>query len=75
MANILIGRTLNKDTDSVTVVSGLVPEAYDRIELTYDVPPHQGDVIQAVYKQGATTVATLDITYNGDRNIASVVRS
>ena len=56
----------------------LVPVEYDYIELTYDSPPNQDDITQVVYKQGGaagTTVTTLAITYNSNRNIESVTRT
>lgn len=56
----------------------LVPAEYDYIELTYAAAPNQDDVTQVVYKQGGasgTTVATLAIAYNSNRNIESVTRT
>jgi len=56
----------------------LVPREYDYLELTYAPAPNQDDITGVVYKTGGasgTTVATLSLTYNGDRNIASVTRT
>lgn len=56
----------------------LVPVAYDYIELTYAPAPNQDDITGVVYKTGGpsgTTVATLAIVYNADRNISSVTRT
>jgi hypothetical protein len=80
MAKILIGRTLDQSTDSVTVAQGdagaaawpvgnlnqLVPEEHDHIELGYT----GSNLTSVVYKQGGsggTVVATLALTYSGDR--------
>lgn len=55
---------------SVTSFSALVPVAYNAIELSYT-----GDNLTGViYKQGATTVATLTLGYTG-ANLTSVVRT
>lgn len=86
MAKILIGRTLNSASDSVTAEQGgsstpwsvaeqnvLVPEQYDYILLGYT-----GTLVtSATYKQGGaagTTVATLTITYDVDSNLESITR-
>ena len=56
----------------------LVPVAYDYIELTYAAAPNQDDITGVVYKTGGaggTTVATLAITYNANRNISTVTRT
>lgn len=56
----------------------LVPVAYDYIELTYAAAPNQDDITGVVYKSGGaggTTVATLAITYNANRNISTVTRT
>jgi hypothetical protein len=80
MAKILIGRTLDQSTDSVTVAQGdagpapwpvgeqnqLVPEEYDYIELGYTGT----NLTSVIYKQGGsggTVVATLALTYGGDK--------
>lgn len=71
-------------TDSITVCQGttpwvvgdvfkLVPEEFDFIDLTYTGE----NITNVVYKQGGsggTTVATLDITYSGDK-ILTVTRT
>lgn len=57
----------------VTIESGLVPESYDFISLTYT----GSDVTGVVYKSGGpdgTVIATLSITYVGG-NISTVTRT
>ncbi len=80
MAKILIGRTLDQSTDSVTAKQGdassipwpilnksqLVPEEFDYFETTYT----GSDLTGVVYKtggSGGTVVATLVLTYSGGR--------
>ena len=54
----------------VVALSALVPAEYNSIDLSYT-----GDNLTGVvYKQGATTVATLTLGYTG-ANLTSVVRS
>ena len=69
MAKILIGRTLDQSTDSVTVKQGdpgsvgwpvkdlnkLVPAEYDYIHLTYAAAPNEDDVTQVVYRTGGAS--------------------
>jgi hypothetical protein len=57
-------------------VSGLVTIPYDNLALTY-VPSGDGagQIQTVVYKQGATTVATLTLTYNSSNKLISVVKS
>lgn len=91
MATITIGRKLSYLTDSVTTAQGpsggqawltaeqnqLVPTHYDYIGLTYH-PTKTDLIITAVYKTGGAigiVVATLNITYDANDNIASVARS
>jgi len=55
--------------------SALVTEAFDYIDLTHN---GSDQLTQAVYKQGGaagTTVATLDITYDGSGNIDTVTKT
>lgn len=82
MAKILIGRTLNSGTDSVTADQGapaadadswpvrdlnkLVPTEYDYIAMTYTGT----NLTTVVYRQGGaagTIVATLTLAYTGTR--------
>lgn len=56
---------------SVLGVNSLVPAQYNRIDLTYNP---DGTVATAVYKQGATTVATLALGYTAG-NLTSVART
>lgn len=58
-------------TGSVNVLNQLVPQAFSQIDLTYNL---DGTVSTAIYKQGATTVATLTLSYTLGR-LTSVVRS
>lgn len=73
MAKILIGRTLNLSTDSVTAAQGaaggaawltaeqnqLVPAQYDFIDITYDVAPNTDDPVTVVYKIGGSSGITV----------------
>ncbi len=43
----------------VNVVSSLIPNIYDTIQLSYT----GDDVTEVIYKQGGITVATLNLTY------------
>lgn len=87
MARILVGRTLDSSTDSVTVEQGvgstpwsvaeqniLVPEQYDYIGLGWT-----GVLLTSVtYKAGGasgTIVATLALTYDGSDNLLTVTRT
>lgn len=76
MARILIGRTLDSSTDSVTTneANKLVPEEYDYIELGYT-----GTVLSTVtYKtggSGGTTVALVTLTYDSNGNLETVTRT
>ena len=86
MAKILIGRTLDSTTDSVTTEQGvsstpwtvsdenvLVPEPHDYIELGYTL----NLLTSVVYKlggAGGTTFATLSLTYDGNENLLTVTR-
>lgn len=56
----------------VSLINQLVPEKFDSIELTYNV---NGDIETVVYKQGADTVATLTLEYDGDNNLSKVTKS
>jgi hypothetical protein len=87
LAKILIGRTLNSTTDSVTTEQGigstpwsvaeqnvLVPEQYDYIELGYAADL----VTSATYKLGGpagTVVAVLALTYDVNSNLETVTRT
>ena len=75
MAVITIGRTLDKDFDSVLSFEKhiLVPEEYDYIDLSYT----SGKLTQVVYKQGGsggTTVATLALGYTAGK-LSSITRT
>jgi hypothetical protein len=50
----------------------LVPEPYDAIALSYNL---QGRLSQAVYSQGATVVATVTLTYDGQGRLTGVART
>lgn len=47
----------------VNVVSNLIPNTYDSIQLTYT----GDDLTEVVYKKDGLTVATLDLTYSGGK--------
>ncbi len=75
MAEIVIGRVLNKDTDSVSAFEKhiLVPEEYDHITLGRTA----GLITSVVYRTGGaggTIVATLTLTYAGGL-LTSVART
>lgn len=87
MAKILIGRTLDSSTDSVTTEqgpastpwlvaeqTGLVPEEYDYVDLGYT-----GALLTSVVFKtggaGGTTVATLSLTYDANDNLDTVTRT
>lgn len=87
MAKILVGRTLDFSTDSVSVEQGagsvpwstaeqnvLVPEQFDWMTLAYT-----GELLTSVsYLQGGefgTLVATLALIYDGNDNLLSVGRT
>ena len=58
------------DIQHVIAYSALVPKEFTRFDLGYT----GNYVTSIVYKQGTTTVATITISYNGDK-ITSVSRS
>jgi len=75
MAEIVIGRKLNKVDDAVSTFEQhkLVPEEYDYISLGYT----SGELTTVVYKQGGaggTTVATLTLAYTSGE-LSSVTRT
>jgi hypothetical protein len=91
VATILIGRRLNRLTDSVTAAQGqaggqawltaeqnqLVPTHYDHLTITYVVG--KPDLVHTVtYRTGGSggiVVATLTLTYDVNDNLASVART
>ena len=52
------------------MVSGLIPEPYDTIDLSYT----GSDLTGVIYKSNSVTVATLTLAYNSG-NLISVARS
>ena len=75
MAEITIGRVLDKDTDSVSTFEQhvLVPEEYDYMALSYT----SGKLTGVVYKtggSGGTTVATLTLVYAAGK-LSTITRS
>jgi hypothetical protein len=75
VAEITIGRVLDKDTDSISSFEKhiLVPEEYDHMDLSYTA----GKVSQVVYRQGGpggTIVATLTLGYTSGL-LSSVTRT
>lgn len=61
------------ENTNVTVLNELIPTAYDRITITSKNV--NGDPLVVLYKSSGSTVATLTITYDGDGDIADVVRT
>lgn len=53
------------------IVSGLVPELYDAIDLSYT----GSNLTGVVYKLSGTTVATLTLSYDGSDNLTGVVKT
>jgi len=75
MAEIVIGRTLDESTDSVSSFEKhiLVPEEYDHLALSYT----SGKLTGVVYKTGGaggTTVATLTLAYTAGK-LSSIART
>jgi len=60
----------------IKVIGSLVPEHYDKIDLSYIVSGFGiGQIGVVVYKLSATTIATLTLTYNASSQVISIVRS
>lgn len=61
------------------LASGLVPENYDYISLTYVAAGNgAGEIETITYKDGGsggTTVATLTLTYDGSDNLSTITKS
>lgn len=55
----------------VNMIGSMVPYTYDSVTLAYT----GSDLTTAVFKQGATTVATLTMTYDGSHNMLTVTRT
>jgi len=78
MAAILIGRVLNKGTDSVSTheLTGLVPEEFDYVALGYDGSSRLTSAVYRTGGAGGAIVATLAITYVGSSSrLATVTRT
>jgi hypothetical protein len=78
MAKILIGRKLTRATDSVTSFEAnkLITEPFDAIDMFSKNAA--GDPLVIKYYQGGlagTLIATLTITYDGDGDLKTVVRT
>lgn len=57
-------------------IGSLITEPYDNIELSYVASGNgAGEIETVVYKSGATTVATLTLTYDASNRISTIVRS
>lgn len=56
---------------TVGVGGKLVPEVYSAITLTYD---GAGNIATVVYLDGTTTVAQLNLTYDGSNRLIQVTR-
>ena len=61
---------------NMTVLSGIVPENYTSIELTYVAAGNgAGEIETVVYKNGASTGATLTLAYDGSDRLSTITRS
>jgi hypothetical protein len=58
-------------TGSVNVFNSLIPAQFNSIDITYNLA---GQIETVVYKQGATTVGTLTLSYTG-LNLTRIVRT
>ena len=57
-------------------LSGLIPENYDEILLTYVASGDGvGEVETVVYKKSSVVIATLTLSYNAEDNLSGVLRS
>lgn len=67
----------NQNPLPTSTVSNLVSEEHDSIELTYVAPGSngEGEIETATYKNGATVVATLTLSYDAQGRIVSITRS
>jgi len=61
---------VNSTGNELSLASGLVPENYDELVLSYT----GSDLTGVVYKLATVTVATLTLTYTG-ANLTGVVRT
>lgn len=74
--NIDFPEVLKKSFDSeseslkVSVITSLIPNVYDSIELSYT----GDDLTEVVYKAGGSTIATLNLSYLGGK-LVEVQRS
>lgn len=56
--------------------SGLVTVPYDNLSMTYVASGNGvGEIESVIYKQGATVVATLTLSYDSQNRLTSVVRT
>jgi hypothetical protein len=71
-ANQVIKTVYDSSSDALKIsnISGLVPESYDELVLSYTLL----DLTTVVYKKATVTVATLTLTYNSG-NLIGVVRT
>jgi len=58
--------------NQVSLASGLVPNTYDTLNLTYDT---NGNLTKVVYQSSGLTVATLTLTYDSSSNLTKVVKT
>jgi hypothetical protein len=64
------------DNLNAKLASGLVPEIYDNITITYVAAGNGvGEIETVVYKLVAATVATLTLAYDANDKLSTVVRS
>ena len=68
----VLKKSFDSDANAIRTIvsSSLVPETYDSIELSYT----GDDLTEVVYKQGGSTIATLNLTYSGGK-LETVTRS
>lgn len=64
-----VARRRIQNADFQLFGNGLVPEAYDALELRYSGT----NVTSVVYRLGGTVIATLELTYSGS-NLVGVAR-
>lgn len=61
---------------TIAVGGSLVPETFDSMDLTYVAAGNGvGEIHTVTYKSGATTIATLTLTYDASNRISNVTRA
>jgi len=74
--NLAQGEALKRDSNGSRYITEsfnkFIPTVYNSIELTYNA---NNDVATVIYKDGSTTVGTLTLSYDDDKNLVGVVRT